>query len=59
MESIQPKGEKVRKAIQWISETRTDEPLTPIPSLIERASLRFNLSPKEEAFLRSFYEQAR
>lgn len=57
MESLQPKGEKMRRAIKWISEVKEHEKSTPISALIERASLKFNLSPKEEEFLRNFYEQ--
>ncbi|MBW2065222.1 MAG: hypothetical protein JRJ03_09855 [Deltaproteobacteria bacterium] len=59
MESLQPKGERVKKAIKWISETRVYEKEASLSSLIERACLKFNLSPKEEEFLRNFYHQAR
>ncbi|MBW2027539.1 MAG: hypothetical protein JRH06_01670 [Deltaproteobacteria bacterium] len=58
MESLQPKGEKMRRAIKWISEVKMVEKSAPISALIERAALRFNLSPKEGEFLRNFYEQA-
>ncbi|MBW1997069.1 MAG: hypothetical protein JRJ29_03785 [Deltaproteobacteria bacterium] len=58
MESLQPKGERVKKAIKWISDTRAHEQEASLSGLIQRACLKFNLSPKEEEFLRNFYEQA-
>ena len=57
MAPIQPKGEKVRQAVKWISENLKEDEKRPIYRLIQDASLRFTLSPKEEAFLRSFYEE--
>jgi hypothetical protein len=55
MPTIQPKGEKLRQAVKWISEKRKDDENCSVYRLIEEASLRFNLSPKEEDFLRAFY----
>jgi hypothetical protein len=57
MATIQPKGEKVRQAVKWISENLKEDEKRSIYRLIQDASLRFTLSPKEEDFLRSFYEE--
>jgi hypothetical protein len=57
MATIQPKGEKLRQAVKWISEKRMEDENAAIYRLIEQASMQFNLSPKEEDFLRSFYEE--
>jgi hypothetical protein len=57
MATIQPKGEKVRQAVKWISANLKADEKRPIYRLIQDASLRFTLSPKEEDFLRSFYEE--
>jgi hypothetical protein len=57
MATIQPKGEQLRQAIKWISAERKENENRSIPLLIEEAALRFNLSPKDEEFLRSFYKQ--
>lgn len=57
MTTIQPKGEKTRQAVRWISDMRQDGDNRPIHLLIEEASQRFNLSPKDEEFLRGFYEE--
>ena len=57
MAAIQPKGERVRQAVKWISENLKEDEKRPIYRLIQDASLRFTLSPKEEDFLRAFYEE--
>jgi hypothetical protein len=53
--TIHPKGEKVKQAIKWISESKAGN--TSISTLIQEASTRFNLSPKEEEFLCIFYKE--
>ena len=57
MATIQPKGEKTRKAVKWISAERLEDEGKSIFLLIQEAALRFNLSPKEEGFLISFYKE--
>ncbi|MDY6880104.1 MAG: hypothetical protein V2J25_01300 [Desulfatiglans sp.] len=57
MATIQPKGENVRQAVRWISDNRKEDPTRSIPQLVQEASLIYNLSPKEEDFLRSFYQE--
>ncbi len=56
MTTIVPKGEKLRKAVKWISAERQASNKS-LEKLIEKAALLFNLSPKEEEYLRIFYEQ--
>jgi hypothetical protein len=55
MGTIQPKGERVKQAIKWISERRDGD--IGISMLVQEASTRFNLSPKEEEFLWVFYRK--
>ena len=57
MSTIQPEGERLRQAIKWISDERIEDDNKDIVRLITDASMRFNLSPKEEVFLRSFYQE--
>jgi hypothetical protein len=57
MATIQPKGENIRQAVRWISAERLEDESKPIPKLIQEAALRFNLSPKDEAYLVSFYRE--
>ncbi len=58
MSTLKPKGEKIRQAIKWISEKIQENQGASPESLVEQASIKFNLSPKDEEFLRSFYEEA-
>ncbi len=47
----------VRKAVNWISQMRADETnKMSLNLLIEQASARFNLSPKDADFLHRFFE---
>ncbi len=68
MSAIQPKGEKLRQAVKWISgklgEEDSEQSSRDLPrdiahrdlhELIQQAALKFNLSPREEEFLNSFY----
>jgi hypothetical protein len=52
-----PKGEKMQRAIKWISGRLEDEGSRPSAKLIEDACREFNLSPTEEEFLMSFYKK--
>ncbi len=55
MATIQPKGEKLRQAVKWISENRREDESRSLRMLIQEAAQQFNLSPKDEDFLMSFY----
>ncbi len=52
--SILPQGEELRKAVKWISDKKQYESETDLHKLIQQASLKFNLSPKEESYLERF-----
>ena len=47
MNTIQPDGEMIRKAVKWISEERQADPSQKQRKLVEEAAVRFNLSPME------------
>ena len=49
--SIQPKSENFRRAFKWVSEECKFNPDKEVKALIDEASLKFNLSPKETDFL--------
>jgi hypothetical protein len=57
MGTIQPKGEKVRQAVKWISSELQEDDKKSIPRLIQEAASRFNLSPVDEQSLVSFYRE--
>ncbi len=58
MATIIPKGERIRQAIKWVSSERLEDEKKAVSVLIEEVALKFNLSPKEEDFLRSFYQES-
>jgi hypothetical protein len=49
--SIQPKGDPIRKAVQWISDERKHDASLNLNRLVEKAAIEFNLNPKEVEFL--------
>jgi hypothetical protein len=51
MSSIQPQGENLRKAVQWIGTERQENPDASVNTLIDKACLTFNLTPAEAAYL--------
>ena len=53
--NIQPEGESVRKAVKYISEEKQAAPEVSIELLIQKACLRFDLTPRDTAFLEQFY----
>lgn len=55
MPTIMPEGERVRQAVRFISAERQEGDKKSIRKLIQEASLKFNLSPKEEQDLVNFY----
>jgi hypothetical protein len=59
MATIQPKGEKVRQAVRYISAELQDDPAQSKQKLIQEACRRFNLSPLEEEALVSFYREGK
>jgi hypothetical protein len=49
--ALQPQGESIRKAVQWISEQRRDNPGQSLAALLDEAGVRFNLTPTDTEFL--------
>lgn len=54
MSNIQPQGEDLRKAVQWLSEEKQCSKTRDIKSLVQDACARFDLSPKDAEFLARF-----
>ena len=57
MSNVQPQGDALKKAIEWVSEQRRKSPDTPATRLANDAALRFDLSPKDSEFLLRFVKQ--
>jgi len=54
MATLQPQGEKLRKAVKWISEKRKENPdINPV-KFVDEAGFQFDLTPKESEFLLRF-----
>ena len=52
-DAVQPHGDKMRKAIKWISDVHQEHPEKSRKDILREAEIRFNLSPKESEFLES------
>lgn len=59
MTTIMPKGEDIRKAVQWLSEMRQSEPDTEPLKLVEQACIKFNLSPVDAEYLAKWAKEAK
>ncbi len=57
MATVQPQGEALKKAIEWISEQRKKDPDANRAKLANDAALQFDLSPKDSEFLLRFVKQ--
>jgi hypothetical protein len=57
MATIVAEGEKVKQALKWISREREERTGSDLSGLIRDASMRFNLSPKDEEFLYAFFKE--
>lgn len=52
---LEPRSEPLRRAIGWISARRRERPDAPLGPLIAEASLRFDLGPADDLFLRQAF----
>jgi len=50
-DGLPPKGDALRRALQWLAEQRQVDPKASRVKLISEAGQRFDLSPAEEDFL--------
>lgn len=51
VEEIMPSGDKMKKALSWISEMVKTNPRKTREQIINEAEIRFDLSPKECDFI--------
>jgi hypothetical protein len=57
MHDILPEGEDLRRAIKWVSGSLQENAETSVPQLVEEATFKFDLSPKDSEFLMRFFRQ--
>ena len=55
MATVMPHEELVRRALQYISERRQASPELSFDALLDDASLRFNLSPRDQEALERLF----
>jgi hypothetical protein len=55
--SIQPEGEELRKATKWISDKLRYEANVSLADAIQKACVKFDLSPKDAEFLMRFFSK--
>ena len=54
-----PKGESLRRAVRWISSRLDEDPAQDPKRLVNDATLRFDLTPREAEYLFEFYRGAK
>jgi len=57
--NMMPKGERVRRAVRWISECLKSDSSQAVMPLAREAAVRFDLTPKESEELIQFYRSVR
>lgn len=55
--TIHPPGEKMKKAIQELSELLTNKPEKSRSQLLQQVAIKFDLSPNECAFLERHFKE--
>ncbi len=53
--SLLPEGEDLRRAIKWVSAHLQENPGQPLSQLVQEATFKFDLSPRDGEFLLMFY----
>jgi len=56
---VSPPGDRIRKAIKWVSDAVLSQPDKSRSKLLEEAEIRFNLSPRECEFLNCNFGETR
>ena len=59
MSSLLPEGEDLRRAVKWISAHLQEDPAQKLNPLVQEATFKFDLSPKDADFLLMFYLKKR
>lgn len=58
VDDIKPCGEKMKKAIRWMSDTLLNNPAKKRQDVLREAEIRFDLSPAECEFLNKNFNNA-
>lgn len=55
MSDLLPDGEDLRRAVKWVSAHLQEDPARPLAPLVQEATFKFDLSPRDADFLLRFY----
>ncbi len=58
MAGLGPQGEAIRRAVQWLSDARKENPDATLTQLLDQAAQRFDLTPLDAEFLLREYKRA-
>jgi len=58
MSEITPTGESLRRAVRYVSDQLREDAEKSLLSLVDEASQRFDLTPKQSEYLIQFYREA-
>lgn len=56
MSTVMPEGKNVEKAIKWVSASIEENAKQSVPQLVNKAVLKFDLSPKDTEFISGFFK---
>jgi hypothetical protein len=59
LSDILPEGESLRRAVRWISGQLEEDPERAVMPLVNQATLRFDLTPRQAEYLIHFYRERR
>lgn len=54
---MQPKGDKIKNAIKWISEMKEQHPDKSMMMITDEANIKFDLNPMESEFIIKFFKE--
>lgn len=54
---MQPKGDKIKNAIKWISEMKEQNPEKSMMMITDEANIKFDLNPVESEFIIKFFKE--
>lgn len=57
MSGLLPEGEELRRAVRWVSARLQEEPAHPWRPLVNEATFKFDLSPREAELLLDFFRR--
>lgn len=53
---MQPKGEKIRRAIKWVNEMKNHSPDKALLTIVNEANMKFDMNPADSQFLINFFK---